>query len=184
MTEEAALPPYLRRYMPKDQKFVACIKRHLIGLVYIYIAVTAAAAAMIAIAATAAPGLLDGFRGEGFSELSIATFLLVLLYVIILIVVTGVYRNNSMIITDQETIQVLQSGVFQVKISNLSHADIEDVTAEKNGLPATIFNYGTLLIETSGEMRNFIFKYCPDPDKYARIILDERKKYNQPPNNQ
>ncbi|HEX5394893.1 MAG TPA: hypothetical protein VFW52_00870 [Candidatus Saccharimonadales bacterium] len=184
MPEETALPPYLKRYMPKNQRFVACIRRHVIGLLYIYLVITAAAVALAAIAAAAVPDLLEGFRGEDFTFYSLVTFLLALLFVIILIIVTNIYRNNSIIITDQETVQVLQSGVFQVKVSNLSHADVEDVTAERNGLFATVFNYGNLLIETSGEMRNFAFKYCPDPDKYARIILDERQKFNQPPNNQ
>ena len=170
--------------MQENKKFVACISRHIIGLLYIYLVITAAAAALVVIAAVAAPDLLEGFRGEGLSALTLVTFLLALLFVVVLIIVTNIYRNNNMIITDQETIQVLQGGVFQVKVSNLSHADIEDVTAEQNGLPATIFNYGTLLIETSGEMRNFTFKYCPNPTKYARIVLDERQKFNQPPNNQ
>jgi len=51
------------------------------------------------------------------------------------------------------------------------------VTSEKNGLLATIFNYGTLHIETSGELRNFAFTYCPDPERYAREVLEARQKF-------
>jgi hypothetical protein len=41
----------------------------------------------------------------------------------------------------------------------------------------TIFNYGTLTVETAGEMRNFVFPYCPNPNKYADQILDARQAY-------
>ena len=170
-------PPQFKRFIPQDQHFITLIRRHLIGLVYIYVIIIAGILAAVFIAAMVAPDLLEGFSGRGLSLLTLVTFLLVLLFVIILILVTNIYRHNSLLITDKETIQVLQGGVFHLKVSHLSHADIEDVTAEQNGLLATVFNYGRLHIETSGEQRNFIFTYCPDPTRYARIVLDARQKF-------
>ena len=170
------------RHVPNGQRFIAYIKRHIIGLIYIYLIVIAGVAAFIAIGVTVAPELLGGFSDEEFSALSLITILVVVLVILILIIVTNIYRHNTLIITDKETIQVLQRGVFQVKVSHLSHADIEDVTSEQNGLMATLFNYGTLLIETSGEMRNFVFTYCPDPEHYARIVLEARQSFNNPTN--
>src|SRR3990167_869550 len=177
MPPEPIAPQQIMRFVPNGQNFITYIKRHFIGLVYIYLIIFAGVAAAIFLAAMVAPDLLESFSGDGSLILSLITFLLVLLLVIVLIIVTSIYRHNSLVITDKETIQVLQRGVFQLKVSNLSHADIEDVTSEQNGLPATIFNYGTLHIETSGEQRNFVFTYCPDPTRYARIVFDARQNF-------
>jgi hypothetical protein len=177
----ADAPAYIRQFIPNGQNFITLIRRHLIGLIYIYLFIIAGVAAAVAIAAMVAPDLLGGLSGEGAAVLTIATFLLVLLLVIILILVTNIYRHNSLVITDKETIQVLQRGVFQVKVSHLSHADIEDVTSEQNGLLATIFNYGTLHIETSGELKNFAFTFCPDPSTHARTVLEARQRFTETP---
>lgn len=179
MPPQSEIPANLRQYIPNGQQFITIIKRHIIGLIYIYLIIAAAVAAAIVIAAMVAPDFLEGFSSAEFSALTLATFLIVLLLVIILIIVTNIYLHNSLIITDKETIQVLQRGVFQVKVSHLSHADIEDVTSEQNGLMATIFNFGILHIETSGELRNFEFKYCPDPTRYARIVLEARQRFTE-----
>lgn len=177
MPPENDIPSQLSQYIPNGQHFITLIKRHIIGLVYIYLIIIAAVAAAVLIAAMVAPDLLEGISGPGVSVITLATFLIVLLLVIVLIIVTNIYLHNSLIITDKETIQVLQRGVFQLRVSHLSHADIEDVTADQSGLLPTLFNYGTLHIETSGEQKNFIFTYCPDPTRYARIVLDARQKF-------
>ena len=56
-------------------------------------------------------------------------------------------------------------------------ANIEDVTASQTGILPTIFNYGTLHIETAGEQNNFIFLYCPNPNAYAKALLDARLNF-------
>ena len=84
-----------------------------------------------------------------------------------------------MIVTDRSLIQVLQKGLFNRKVSRLSMANVEDVSAEKKGIFAMIFNFGTLNIQTAGEIDNFIFPLCPDPDEYAGLVLDARQAYAQ-----
>jgi hypothetical protein len=54
---------------------------------------------------------------------------------------------------------------------------VEDVSAEQKGFLPTFFNYGTLVVQTAGEMENFVFPYCPNPNKYADRILDARQAY-------
>lgn len=56
-------------------------------------------------------------------------------------------------------------------------ANIEDVTAEQNGILAELFGFGTLKAETAGERSNFHFLYCPEPNKYAQIILHARERF-------
>lgn len=178
MSEDTTQPPKrLKHYIPDGQQYVDYIKRHPIGLVYIYLIITAAAVAGVIVAASTAQNLIDNLSASLFSTTSLVTLLCIAFVSLVLTIVTGIYFQNTIIITDKETIQILQGGAFQVKVSHLSHADIEDVTSEQNGLFQTIFNYGTLHIETSGELKNFAFKYCPDPEGKARIVLRERQKF-------
>ena len=55
--------------------------------------------------------------------------------------------------------------------------NVEDVTSEQGGIFPTIFNYGVLKVETAGEQNNFIFKYCPNPNAYAKALQDARAAY-------
>lgn len=179
MNHDVNIPVKFRQYVPPDQQFIATVKRHIIGLLYIYATVLAAVAALVFIIAMARGDLLGAITGKELSMLSGVGVLLAVLVVFVLILVTNIYNHNSLVITDKETIQILQRGVFQVKVSHLSHADVEDVTAEQNGLMATLVSYGTLHIETSGELKNFEFRYCPNPEKYARIVLQARQKFTE-----
>lgn len=178
MPPDAKLPTYIKDFIPNGQKYITNIRRHIIGLIYIYLIILVAVAALVMLAVMTTPDLRESISGDGFSMLSIAVILSIALVILILVLVTNIYMHNRMIITDKEIIQVLQKGVFQVKSSHLSHEDIEDVTSEQNGLLQTIFNYGTLNIETSGELKNFVFSYCPDPSRYARIVLEARHASN------
>lgn len=173
---QAPTPKSVQQYIPNGQHFITLIKKHLIGLIFQYLWVIFGTAALFAVAALAAPGFVNDISGAG----ALAGILVIAVVIFILILLTNIYIHNSLVITDKETIQILQRGVFQLKVSHLSHADIEDVTAEQNGLLPTIFNYGTLHIETSGELKNFAFTFCPDPDRYARVVLEARQKFTEP----
>lgn len=177
MPPQPNIPAFVRQYIPNGQQVLTLIKRHVIGLIYIYLIIIAAAAAFGFLILALAPEMLSST--SGILSGSLAAVLIIALVIFILIIVTNIYWHNTMVITDKETIQVLQRGVFQLKVSHLSHADIEDITAEQNGLMPTIFNYGTLHIETSGELKNFAFSYCPDPDRYARIVLEARQRFTE-----
>lgn len=176
MPPETNVPASIRQYIPNGQHFITLIKKHLIGLIFQYLWVLLGTAALFLIAAFAVPEFVNDISGAG----ALAGVLVIAVVIFILILLTNMYIHNSLVITDKETIQILQRGVFQLKVSHLSHADIEDITAEQNGLLATIFNYGTLHIETSGELKNFAFTFCPDPDRYARIVLEARQQFTEP----
>ena len=101
---------------------------------------------------------------------------IVVLMALILVIATVIYYSSRLILTDKNITQVIQVGLFNRKVSQLSVANIEDVTAIKKGIFSTVLNYGILNIETAGEQVNFVFSYCPDPDFYARQILEAREQ--------
>jgi uncharacterized membrane protein YdbT with pleckstrin-like domain len=95
----------------------------------------------------------------------------------ILFLATYIYRQSMLIVTDKSLIQIMQRGLFVRKVSRLSMSNVEDVSAEQRGILPTIFNYGTLTIQTAGERENFLFPYCPSPNLYADRVLDARQAY-------
>ena len=60
--------------------------------------------------------------------------------------------------------------------------NIEDVTAEIRGILGTVFNYGTIYVQTAGRVTHFEFNNIPNPHRVAKLILDlyERLPNNQP----
>lgn len=159
-----------------DEQLLADLSRHPIGLVIIYVEILLGLAAVGVVIFLLGPSLI----GDGNSMiLSILLVLVALFTLLILGVVTQIYGQNKLIITDQNVTQVYQRGLFNRQVSELSMANVEDVTAEQRGLFAHIFGYGELRVETAGEQNNFRFIYCPDPDKYGKMILDARQQYTR-----
>jgi guanylate kinase len=58
-------------------------------------------------------------------------------------------------------------------------SNVEDVSEEQRGILASIFSYGTLTVQTAGEMENFIFTLCPNPAALADRIIEARQAYAQ-----
>lgn len=91
---------------------------------------------------------------------------------IILIAVAGllVFRRNILVLTNLHIFCVLQAGLFGRTISKLTLDEIQDAEGRRRGVFATIFNYGTVEIETAGTAENFLFHYAPDPLGVANEI--------------
>jgi uncharacterized membrane protein YdbT with pleckstrin-like domain len=159
---------------------IADIRRHPFGLVLIYIQVLLALALAFGLIL---PFAGDGFESLGFSRasaaslmavLSIMAFIFIILY---LFLATRIYKTNQLILTNDNVTHVAQVSLFHRKISEISMANVEDVTAHQTGLFSTIFNFGRLHIETAGEQNNLDFIYCPNPNAYAKAIQDARVEF-------
>ncbi len=77
---------------------------------------------------------------------------------------------NVYIVTDERIIDVdfvslIHSNVSAAKIDN-----IEDVTARAAGFAATLFDYGTVYIQTAADKREFEFEGVPHPNKVTSLI--------------
>lgn len=159
---------------------VADVRRHPIGLFFIYLQTIVGLSASFLLIFVLMPTFisslsLDSGRVNGL--LLVFAMFAVILGIIFLILASKIYRGNQIIITDANVTQILQVGLFNRKVSELSMHNVEDVTASQHGILQTFFNYGTLIIETAGEQNNFRFIYCPNPNAYAKAILDARQLY-------
>jgi membrane protein YdbS with pleckstrin-like domain len=160
-----------------DEHVVTIVHRSFIGLVFIYLEAFGAVAALLALAIFAFPDLFSQLSANSNMLLAAAAVFAIALIFFILFLATYIYRQSILIVTDKNLIQILQKGLFVRKVSRLSMSNVEDVTAEQSGFLPTIFNYGVLMVQTAGEMENFIFPYCPNPNVFADRILDARQAY-------
>lgn len=153
------------------------IRRHFIGILIIYLEVLGGILALMAFAYLMFSSLFSSLSPETYRLVMAGIVLAMALLVFILFIATYIYRQSRLLLTDINLIQIVQRGLFVRKVSRLSMANVEDVSAEQKGILATIFGYGTLTVQTAGERENFIFYYCPDPNKYASQILEAHQAY-------
>lgn len=165
-----------------DEVLVADIRRHPFALFVLYFQISIALTLSVGLILVFLPSVTDSL---GLSQDIIAAFITILLLVVgvfavfYIAVVTMIYKRSQLIVSDKNLTQVIQVGLFDRRVSELSLGNVEDVTARQTGIFPTLLNYGTLIIETAGEQNNFTFKYCPNPSAYAKAISDCRVAYNQ-----
>lgn len=88
------------------------------------------------------------------------------------------YYLDVWIVTSHRILNIEQKGLFARTVSEQKLSRIQDVTSEVKGIFATMFNFGTVFIQTAGEQARFIFKQIPDPYHVSRKVaeLSERRR--------
>lgn len=162
--------------MQKDEQVICEIKRHPIGLVGPYLMGGLSVLAIVGITIFGLPFIPDGTGQYSLKFWStIIALLLVALALLYTYVATRIYSANRWIVTSDSVTQVNQVGLFGNQSSQLPLSSLEDITVNQYGILAHTFNYGTLVAQTAGEHSKFSFSYCPDPNKYAQLILNTRE---------
>lgn len=93
------------------------------------------------------------------------------------------YYYDIIFITNERIINVAQEGLLARRTSELSMRQVENVTAQQHGFLRSLFNFGTLIVETAGfgsgdipdvpgNKGYFTIEDIPDPNRVARLILD------------
>lgn len=166
--------------MQPGEQVVCEIKRHPIGIIGTYI--TAAFLVVIAgvLAFVVAPAFVTTIDKSRLLSIGGLVFIVVTLFALLFVwIANTVYRGNRWIVTTDSITQITQRSLFDKQSSQLSLANLEDITAEQNGVFAHMYNYGVIRAETAGERSKFYMTYCPNPNYYAQQILDAREKFEQ-----
>lgn len=153
------------------------VHRHPIGIFGTYVEMVTGIIVILACVFFAARGSFGNLPAGVLGWLAFGALLLISFLVIILLMSNFVYRSCRIIITDQSLVAVVQQALFSRRVSRLSMSNVEDVTAEQKGILPTIFNYGTITIQTAGQEDNFIFPFCPKPNDVADVVLGARQAY-------
>jgi hypothetical protein len=83
-----------------------------------------------------------------------------------------VWFFNVYIVTDERIIDVDFLSIIYQNVSAAKIDNIEDVTANTSGAAESLFNYGTVFIQTAAEKNEFEFENVPHPNKVAAILND------------
>ena len=162
-------------HVDPDERKLAEIFKHPLGIILLYIQTVIGLTVAIGLAYFLLPVVVTD-TDDAFFYGSLFAVVCVVIASLVMVIATFIFRQNRMILTDRNITQILQFGLFNRKVSQLNMNNVEDVTAVQNGVLPTIFNYGTLKIETAGEQVNFHFTFCPNAGYYAKVILDAREK--------
>jgi hypothetical protein len=90
-----------------------------------------------------------------------------------------VYRHNYILVTDRHLIQVEQHGLFSRQVDQVSLGRLQDVSGVKSGFLATLWNFGTVTIQSAGEQRQFVFTRVPAPQELADYCLAVHEEYSR-----
>lgn len=173
------LNPNWQRQAPSNdllepgETLVTVVKRHPIGIFGYYIEAFVGLIVVIGFGIFLLKSLSSSSTGLIVSSILLAVTVL-LFFVFI---AAYVYRQCRILVTDRSLVQVTQRSLFSRKVSRLSLSNVEDVSAESKGILASMFGFGTLLIQTAGTLDNFEFSYCPNPTFYADRIIEARQHY-------
>lgn len=78
---------------------------------------------------------------------------------------------DCFIITDQRIVDIDQRSVFSREVSETALANIQDVTYKVEGILATVFNYGTVEVQTAGADQKIEIDSVFDPKSVQDLIV-------------
>lgn len=82
---------------------------------------------------------------------------------------------NLFIITNQRVVDIDFNNFLDKKFSEADLDMIQDVTSRVAGVSQTLFNFGTVLIQTASEINEVVFEKVPNPEKII-ILLQELRE--------
>jgi uncharacterized membrane protein YdbT with pleckstrin-like domain len=152
------------------------IRRHPFGLIGVYVSSGLLALITIAVA-IAVPQFVTGLSQQGKMALVAGAAIFLLFTMLYTYIAAVVYNGNRWIVTNDSITQITQRGLFSKETSQLSMANLEDVTVDQDSLVQTMFGFGTLRAESAGARGKFYFSFCPDPKGHARKVIEAHEAY-------
>lgn len=104
------------------------------------------------------------------------SLLLPILWTMIFLIITYYYLTYW-VVTNQRTIYVKLTGLFNLSYASVSHDRIQDIVISIKGILPSIFRFGNLQIQTAGEMGQFVFDSIPEPEIVKQVIFEAQRDY-------
>ncbi len=82
------------------------------------------------------------------------------------------YYLDNWIITNHRIISIEQKNLFSRTVSEQALYRVQDVTAESRGIFATVFEYGTVFVQSAGQKERFVFPDVPKAFEVAGRIQE------------
>jgi ABC-type antimicrobial peptide transport system permease subunit len=173
---EAAKKKYPFLNLSEGEYVIFSIKRHPIGLIYIWGAVASVILAVFAVVAVlASSGGLTQVGSSIGATIPITTLLIPAALISILTFVFGfiaayIYSANEFFLTNESVIQHIQTSLFNRKEQSISLANVEDASYSQDGILPHLFGYGLLRLSTQGDETTYRFNYASQPAKQIAVL--------------
>jgi hypothetical protein len=89
------------------------------------------------------------------------------------------YHNDIWVITDQRVIDSFKPHPFQTRVGTADLVNVQDMTVEKNGVIATMLNFGDVVCQTAGTGQQFRIAGVPRPEAVQLLVDKERDRERQ-----
>lgn len=162
--------------LDNDELILCDARQHPFGIITVYLLCLMGLVGSFLLITVFLPDYF-GTSAQVYSIIALLSVVVGIFLVVAMVVASYVYRQSRLTVTSKNVIQVLQGGVFTRKISQISLANVEDVTSQQTGVLAQVFGFGTVKVETAGEQANFVFNYAPQPARIAKIILNAKDDF-------
>jgi len=86
---------------------------------------------------------------------------------------------NTYIITDERVVDIDFINLLNKEFSDAKISMIQDVTSKVSGFSQTLFNYGSILIQTASEVNEIIFEKVPNPEQVIKVLQQLRQEEEQ-----
>lgn len=164
------------KVMQPGERVICEIRRHPFGLFGMY-AMFAAIVLAAVVGVAVAPRIVPGLTQQTQAIAALGAIILCAIIGLFTYVGAVIYKGNRWIVTSDSITQIEQVSLFNRQISQLSLANLEDVTVEQNGIFQSMFGFGRLRAESAGQRGKFVFDYCPRPTEFARQIIGVHEAY-------
>jgi len=164
------------KVMQPGERVLCEIKRHPFGLLGTYFSLALVIVLSIA-AVVAAPMFIHGITTKDQATIALGAVIICSITALFSYVSITVYKGNRWIVTSDSITQISQISLFRKQTSQLSLANLEDVSVEQDGILESMFGFGLLRAETAGERSKFVFIYCPNPADYAKKVIGAHEAY-------
>lgn len=86
---------------------------------------------------------------------------------------------NVCIITDERVIDIDFNNLLIKKFADAKISMIQDVSSHIIGVTQTLFNYGTVDVQTAAEVPEITFELIPNPEKVIKVLQQLRQEEEQ-----
>jgi len=80
------------------------------------------------------------------------------------------YQNDLWVVTNQRIVDSMKKHWFSHRMASADLVNVEDMSVDREGVFATMFNYGNLNCQTAGTQEKFILSGIPKPTEVLAIV--------------
>lgn len=103
--------------------------------------------------------------------------LAVLIVILVILYRYFIWRNNALIITNQRIVENEQHGFFSKTVTELLYRDIREISYSKEGMNASLYDYGDLKMRTAADS-DIIIEKIAGPDEVVELINKIRQTFS------